>query len=365
MFARRQKSREAGRRKAKGNILRRQKGIGMTHPTVDTNDGSTPRSGKRVRVRDFARHDGIAVDSPDDRLSLDDTLMRGDFLHRELRRGLVLHVSDAIEERPFTVTTQLREELSCIFFLDGHVDLAIGGRNFAFHADRRTMHGVAIMNAAPENFRRASQGRQHLRHLVVSASPEWLQLDAMEAVDAAGGGARLVRDHLAEHRWTLTPRMVELVRQIFAPTPLMPELRDLYLEGRAVELVAETVAAVLHADRRGEGGSLMTRQDAVCLGRAKEFIAARLAEPVSVERIAREAGISPSGLQRLFRQAEGRSVFEYVRLSRLDSAFEALSRGDVNVQGASGIAGYTSAANFTTAFRKRFGTTPSEVMRER
>ncbi|MCW5708838.1 AraC family transcriptional regulator [Shinella sp.] len=317
--------------------------------------------GGRVRVRDFLRHDGIAFDSPDDRLSPDDTLMKGKFLHRELRRGLVLHVSDAIEERAFTATSLLPEELSCIFFLEGSVDLSIGDRRFAFQADRSAVRGVAIMNACPENFERASRGGQHLRHLVVSATPEWLHRDALEAVADTTGGARLLRDHLSEHRWTLTPRMMELVRQIFSPSPLIPELRDLYLEGRAVELVAETMAAVLQADRRGAGGTLLSRQDAICLSRARDFIAARATEALSVETIAREAGISASGLQRLFRVAENRSVFDYVRNIRLERAFAALDRENVTVQEASAIAGYTSAANFATAFRRRFGIVPTAV----
>lgn len=322
--------------------------------------GKTGSEGHML-VRDFLRHDGIALDSPDDSLSPDDTLMKGAFLHRELRRGLVLHVSDAIEERAFTATSLLPEELSCIFFLEGNVDLSIGDRRFAFQADRGATRGVAIMNACTEHFARASRGHQHLRHLVVSATPEWLHRDVLEAVTDTKGGARLLRDHLAEHRWTLTPRMVELVRQLFSPSPLMPELRDLYLEGRAVELVAETMAAVLQADRSDSGGSLVSRHDAICLQRARDFIDAHITEPLSVEAIAREAGISASGLQRLFRLSENRSVFEYVRNIRLERAFAALGRGDMSVQEASTIAGYTNAANFATAFRRRFGMVPTAV----
>ncbi len=326
-------------------------------------DAGNQADAGRLRVRDFMRHDGIALESPEERLSLDDTLMKGAFLHRELRRGLLLHVSDAIEERAFTATSLLPEELSCIFFLEGSVDLSIGGRRFAFHGEGGLAEGVAIVNACPEHFARASRGRQHLRHLVVSATPEWLHRDALEAVMDGTGGARLLRNHLAEHRWTLTPRMIDLVRQIFSPSPLVPELRDLYLEGRAVELVAETMAAVLRADRREAGSATLTRQDAVCLQRAKDFIEARAGEPTSVEAIAREAGISASGLQRLFRAAESRSVFDYVRNVRLERAFAALGRGEATVQEASAIAGYTSPANFATAFRRRFGIVPTAVRR--
>lgn len=314
-----------------------------------------------VRVRDFLQHNDIAFDSPDDRLSNDDTLMKGTFLHRELRRGLVLHASDAIEERAFTATTFLPEELSCIFFLEGAVDLTIGERRFSFQARCGEACGVSIMNACPENFARISHGRQHLRHLVVSATPEWLYRDALEDVAGSAGGTRLLRNHLAEHRWTVSPRMVELIRQVFAPSPLVPELRDLYLEARAVELVAETIAAMLQSDRSGTEGTPLTRKNTLYLRRAKEFIDAHAAGPLSVELIAREAGLSATGLQRLFRAAEGRSVFDHVRIVRLERAYEILRRGEVTVREASALAGYSSAANFATAFRRHFGQVPTAI----
>lgn len=78
--------------------------------------------------------------------------------------------------------------------------------------------------------------------------------------------------------------------------------------------------------------------------------------------IARAAGVSASGLQRLFRVSENQSIFEYVRMLRLERAFAALSSGEVTVQEASAIAGYSSAANFSTAFRRQFGTTPRDIM---
>jgi AraC-like DNA-binding protein len=64
----------------------------------------------------------------------------------------------------------------------------------------------------------------------------------------------------------------------------------------------------------------------------------------------------------LFRISENQSIFEYVRTLRLERAFAALRSGEVTVQEASAIAGYSTAANFATAFRRQFATTPRTVM---
>ncbi|TKT74173.1 AraC family transcriptional regulator [Aquamicrobium sp. LC103] len=328
----------------------------------DAHPDASAESGDRLRVRDFMRRDGVGVDSQDDRLTPEDTLIRGQFLHKELRRGLFVHGSDVVEERPFTVTSHLRAGLSCIFFLDGQVDLELGDRRFEFRSDVDAIRGAAIMSVDAESFRRASCGRQHVRHLVVSATPEWLDADGLEDVRDGGLATRLLKDHLTDHRWTLTPRVAELVRQVVTPSAFMPELRNLYLEGRAVEIVAETIAAVTRTDRRSTHGPALSRHDMMRLRRARDVIAARLTEPLSVDAIARESGASASGLQRLFRLAEGRSVFEYVRQLRLDRSLAALRTGECSVQEASAIAGYSNAANFATAFRRQFGITPRDAL---
>ncbi|WP_379072550.1 helix-turn-helix transcriptional regulator [Mesorhizobium sp. UC22_110] len=321
-----------------------------------------PGQGKRVRVRDFMARDGVVLDSPDDRLAEEDTLIEGRLLHQELRSGLFLHGGDVVEERMFTVTSHLKEGLSCIIFLDGQVDLDIGDRHFEFKGNPRSaMRGSAIMSVNSESFRRASRGRQHVRHLVVSATPEWFDRDGLEEMQDARPASRFLKDHLAHHAWTLTPRVIDLVQQVMAPSGLSPALHKLYLEGRAIEIILETLATVTQSGRRLSSSAGIARQDIVRLQRAKELVDSRPGAVLSVEMIARAAGISASGLQRLFRQAEGTSVFEYIRDRRLERAFLALQAGDVTVQGASDIAGYTSPANFATAFRRRFGVTPREI----
>ncbi len=319
---------------------------------------------RSIRVRDFLDDDGVAVASPDEQLLPDDILVHGNFLHAELRPGLLLHFSDVTEERPFTATSTLPEGLSCIFFLNGNVDLTLGERDFHFAGHQKAaITGTAIMNTRPEWFQRTSKRRQHLRHIVVSASPEWLDLDGMGNVRSAAHGKRLLNDHLGDHQWVLTPRTLELLKQILQPSHLAPPLHSLFLEGRAVEIVAESLAAALEAEPQLNKSLLLTRSDRIKLQRAVDLIRDNLGETLSVDQIARGAGVSASGLQRLFRASEGQSVFEYVRQQRLDRAHLLLEKNEVTIQEASEVAGYSNAANFSTAFRRRFGMSPKEVAR--
>jgi AraC-like DNA-binding protein len=62
----------------------------------------------------------------------------------------------------------------------------------------------------------------------------------------------------------------------------------------------------------------------------------------------------------LFHAAHGTTVFHYIRTQRLEQARLALESGDVSIAQAAYVAGYTSAANFSTAFKRRFGFTPKQ-----
>jgi AraC-like DNA-binding protein len=82
-----------------------------------------------------------------------------------------------------------------------------------------------------------------------------------------------------------------------------------------------------------------------------------------VDDVAREAGMSISGLQRLFHAAHGASVLEFARTRRLLRAREALEQGTVSVTEAALSAGYTTSANFATAFKRQFGISPKDARR--
>jgi AraC-like DNA-binding protein len=315
-----------------------------------------------LRVGDMLGRAGVEFDSPAD-LSDDQTLMCGAFLNHELRPGLTLHLSDAVEQHPFAVTSMLGEGLNCVFFLDGAVDLHIGSRALSFrHEGHAPLTGAAFICREPERFHRVSRGRQRLRHLVISADLPWLSEEALAAAGLSAGERRL-GDDLVDHRWLLPPRMLGLIAEVFAPAPPLPTLRGLYLESRAVEIVAETIAAISAVPAGGSAG--LNRRELAQLARARAFVAEDPLAATSVAAIARAAGTSPGNLQRLFRLAEGMSVFDHVRKERLERAHAALREGRATVQQAAAMAGYSSAANFATGFRRRYGHAPGELLPRR
>ncbi len=314
----------------------------------------------KIRVKDLQKRPGVSLTLADDRVGPDDTLIRGYFFNRELRDGLKLSCSNTREECAFTSSSAHEAGLSCMFFLEGEVDVRIGKHQFDFAAGRSRggIRAAAALKQCSLPFKRVTKFPQNVRHLVVTASPDWLAKSGFEYFLEQNLDYRLRQQSIVTRQWTPSPRLERVIQEIFSPTELVPELLDLYLEARSIDIVSETLMAMIQSD---ESFSALDRHSQVRLRKAKELILQNSGEALCVDRIARYAGMSASGLQRLFHRAESCSVFDYVRQVRLDNALNLLKQGQSSVQEVSEMAGYKNPANFATAFKRRFGITPRQA----
>lgn len=86
---------------------------------------------------------------------------------------------------------------------------------------------------------------------------------------------------------------------------------------------------------------------------------AELDAPPKIQRLAKEAGVSPTQLTMRFRQEVGESIAKWFLHERLDYACELLAQG-IGTLEISRRLGYSSAQNFATTFRRELGATPSQ-----
>ena len=163
----------------------------------------------------------------------------------------------------------------------------------------------------------------------------------------------------AFQQWFANDHQSELVKGFFTPSASSPSLIKLQRQARSLDIVAETVRMI--GETHIGSSDIINRHDHIRFQRAVEFIHSQAGQAINVIDIAREAGICPTGLQRLFRQLQGCSVIEYVRQARLEQAKHALKAGHLSVKEISATAGYKNPANFATAFKRQFGITPKQA----
>jgi AraC family transcriptional regulator len=116
-----------------------------------------------------------------------------------------------------------------------------------------------------------------------------------------------------------------------------------------------------HADREGAvlaRGGLSPRT----LRRILDYVRANLAEPLSVDDLAREADLSPFHFARVFKVSTGESPHALVTRLRMDAARALIAQGEPLAQVA-GACGFSGQSHFSKRFKEQVGLTPGQYAR--
>ncbi|WP_293718679.1 AraC family transcriptional regulator [Stappia sp.] len=290
-------------------------------------------------------------------------VLRGDHRMVRLRPGLSVHTSDTTTLQDLTTAIEQPAGLTVMVFLEGDVDASIGG--VPLEVGRKQdgpVRGVMVSRARADRFVRRARKGERMRKVVVTCSPEWVADCGFDGSLERNVVAEFCATHLARFEWVASPAFVAIAEQMLhSPrSPCYPE--HLYLESRALDLLGEAFSAL--GERGGSHAHpTLSPSDQRRLQLVEDTIAASAGEAPTVERIARQCGMSVSSLQRLFRLGHGVSVSDHIRRASLLRARHLLEREGVSVAEAAHRAGYSSPANFATAFKRAFGLSPRDARR--
>ncbi len=296
-------------------------------------------------------------------LSDDAVVLRGDYAQLKLRDGLNLHATDTFELYDLKTQSVQRPGITFSIFLQGSVAAWIGDRKFTLGRPLNSteVDATAISRARPDSFTRQSVCGAHIRKVNITVSPEWLENGSLDAVAGRSAVMQFGRTHLAFCRWRPSAHVVSLAEQILHPPQYETLLQNLYLESRSIEIVAEAFRAITQSDDTGHGQQWLRPRDFQKVREVCDFLESHLDQAVTLESVARSAGMSVTTLQRTFRAVHGKTVFEYLRGLKLQKARDALERDGISVSEAAFVAGYASPPNFATAFKRAFGINPKAV----
>lgn len=181
---------------------------------------------------------------------------------------------------------------------------------------------------------------------------------------------RVADDQIAD---AIDRQLTSTSLSMVSPSPVVGALaRDLDtvtdemdLAGLAAESYAASMLRRCLLTNRSSGRGDRGRGRNPILQRRLAMVRDRLiAEPDvdhSLAILARDAGIGVSTLKHRFTEAYGKSVFSFLYDVRLKRALEQLKESDLSISQIAYSAGFKHPANFSTAFRKRFGVSPGTV----
>ena len=146
-------------------------------------------------------------------------------------------------------------------------------------------------------------------------------------------------------------RAHSLARELSAKDAAAP----LALEAGALELLA--IAARLKTHARGA--------EPAWLRRVREMVDDRFRDSLSLSGLAREAGVHPAHLSRVFRERYRETVHARVRRLRLEWAARRLVESEDSIASIALAAGFADQSHLTRALKNRSGLTPAAYRRER
>lgn len=265
----------------------------------------------------------------------------------KLRGGFGLHTLNATARRAFEVQSQRNAGVVLHCFLEGATEAHLDGK--PMNLGRRPGEPVKLVMTSireAQRFCRRSQPEEYVRKISVQMSPEWLDEN----------GLSLPAQQRLE--WVAAMDDVQVMEQLARAPGFGSPAERLQAEALSLGLVARSFAQLTEPAAAQD----LTPRERAQMNRINEY--ARQPGPMpSLAELAAVGGVSLSGLRRLIHAAHGQSPLAHVRGLRLAMARSALEQGQMSVESAAVLAGYGSAANFATAFRRAFGVAPSQVRR--
>ncbi|QEH41964.1 AraC family transcriptional regulator [Chitinophaga sp. XS-30] len=174
-------------------------------------------------------------------------------------------------------------------------------------------------------------------------------------------GDKIARGQVADlSPWPMpiTPQQKWVIREMIH-CGYEGHMQQLFHEAKLIELFL--LQAQQAEDLMGRKPLQIKPADIEKLHAARQFVTLNMFEPISLQQVARAAGLNDFKLKKGFRELFGNTVFGYLNELKMNHARRLLQDGGVSVGDIAIDLGYSEPQNFTKAFKRYFGYTPGEV----
>lgn len=157
---------------------------------------------------------------------------------------------------------------------------------------------------------------------------------------------------------------IHVILQQMLNCPYKNALKNMYMEGKLLELFAVYLDEILHLRNKVDPAIKLTTVDIKGIYKAREILDNSIMIPPSLVSLAKQVCLNQFKLKYGFKRIFGETVHAYVITRRLDLARQFFEERQMSVSEAAGIIGYANLSHFAQAFRRRFGVNPGEYLRK-
>lgn len=270
----------------------------------------------------------------------------------EIQSGLHIARTDFVAHEGLTYEAQSFPMAALSVMLNGRISTDIGKVGDIASGD------LFIVTNSERRVWRSQIGQQSRVHNIeICLTPDWFsaQEDLLRDDPSFDEVRESIERPLMVRRRPLTDRVRQMALEAFAvsQTGLIAALK---LEARTLDLVIELASSFQH----GPGLNAIAR-DRDRVFAVREAIERNPAQPSSLSDLAERHGVSASKLKRDFMAVFGTCIGAFINERRMMLSRQLLEEG-MSVSQVAYRSGYGHPSNFSTAFRRRFGMAPRELL---
>ncbi|WP_196895994.1 helix-turn-helix domain-containing protein [Aureivirga marina] len=160
-----------------------------------------------------------------------------------------------------------------------------------------------------------------------------------------------------------TNPLIQTVLHQLCITKMDGTLHSLYVKGKIYELLSLYFNSAEESDI--ERCPFMANEETVAqIKRAKDIIIENMANPPSLEELSKMVGLNIKKLKMGFKEFYGLPVFTFLLNYKMEHSKKLLSESNMNVNEIALQVGYSTSSHFIAAFKKKFGITPKQFMKQ-
>ncbi|MGD1961107.1 MAG: helix-turn-helix transcriptional regulator [Fulvivirga sp.] len=163
---------------------------------------------------------------------------------------------------------------------------------------------------------------------------------------------------LSPHNYPITPQMMTLIHQIMNCNRT-GHFKRMFLESHVIELLMLQFEQI--SNHNCDIFCEKNKQHQEKLYAVREILSQNLSGDFSLHSLAHQVGTNEFTLKKGFKELFGTSVFGYWNQTKMQEARTLLAEGTMTVKEISARIGYKNPQHFSTAFKKHYGYTPSEL----
>lgn len=282
------------------------------------------------------------------------TILRGSILNSNYKSGFRIHTTDIIEVRDYDVTAILEPAISIIIMLAGQISFELNGIETILSAEEGPQ-GYFISRTEKAEWTRHIKKGNLIRKVVVTMDHDFITQD-LDIDLPADQWASLIKDATPK-TWEVGSRIQTIAERLIRPTEENPMVKNLLQQTAAMEIITEAFQHIL-----SKKDDVTTSSDEISKAlRIKNYVDQHIEEHMNLDQVASALGLSVNSMQRYFKSEFDQPLMGYIRERKLFIAHEAMERDNMPIAQAAYLAGYNSAANFSTAYKKKFGFSPSRL----